>query len=113
MLVHDMSFVERRSDETKKYLFYLFVGLGARGLADHGGDRAAELARLGARAPRALLRGEGCCGRSQKFSVPELQPIARDLRSLIRELETEYRAAGRQPAAVDAGDAARHPARAT
>src|SRR6266446_888399 len=29
VLVHDMSFVARRSAETRKYLFYFFVGLGA------------------------------------------------------------------------------------
>ena len=28
VLVHDMSFVERRSNDTKKYVFYLFVALG-------------------------------------------------------------------------------------
>src|SRR5690242_4151157 len=29
VLVHDMSFVQRRSDDTKKYIFYLFIALGA------------------------------------------------------------------------------------
>ena len=29
VLVHDMSFVERRSEETRRYLFYFFVALGA------------------------------------------------------------------------------------
>ena len=29
VLVHDMSFIQRRSEETKKYVFYFFVGLGA------------------------------------------------------------------------------------
>src|SRR3989475_4555471 len=29
MLVHDMSFVQRRSDDTKKYIFYLFAAIGA------------------------------------------------------------------------------------
>ncbi|HMF87516.1 MAG TPA: hypothetical protein VK575_05525, partial [Gemmatimonadaceae bacterium] len=28
VMVHDMSFVQRRTDETKQYLFYFFVGLG-------------------------------------------------------------------------------------
>ena len=29
VLVHDMSFVTRRSEETKRYVFYLFMGLAA------------------------------------------------------------------------------------
>jgi len=29
VLVHDMSFVQRRSEETKRYVLYLFIGLGA------------------------------------------------------------------------------------
>src|SRR3970282_2662871 len=29
VLVHDMSFVQRRSEETKRYVFYFFIGLGA------------------------------------------------------------------------------------
>src|SRR5690349_6744894 len=29
VLVHDMSYVERRSEETRRYLFYFFIGLGA------------------------------------------------------------------------------------
>ena len=29
VLVHDMSFIQRRSEETKKYVFYFFVGLAA------------------------------------------------------------------------------------
>src|SRR5439155_23114035 len=29
VLVHDMSFIARRSEETRKYLFLFFVGLGA------------------------------------------------------------------------------------
>ncbi|MBI4290596.1 MAG: trehalose-6-phosphate synthase, partial [Betaproteobacteria bacterium] len=29
VIVHDMSFIARRSEETKKYLFYFFIGLGA------------------------------------------------------------------------------------
>ena len=28
VLVHDMSFVERRSNQARKYLFYIFTGLG-------------------------------------------------------------------------------------
>src|SRR5688572_13635583 len=29
LIVHDMSFIERRSEDTKTYIFYLFAGMGA------------------------------------------------------------------------------------
>ena len=40
---------------------------------------------------RALLRGEGLLRPAEKINVPELRPLARDLRSLIRDIESEYR----------------------
>ena len=56
VLVHDMSFVERRSEETRQYLFYFFVGARRRRLAHHGDHRAAQLARMGAGTARAAAR---------------------------------------------------------
>ena len=54
VLVHDMSFVSRRSEETRLYVFYLLVGTGDQRLAADGRHRAVELARLGARHAGAL-----------------------------------------------------------
>ena len=90
VLVHDMSFIQRRSDETKKYVFYFFVALGA--VVSLITVVIAQLSWRGwIQGTRALLRGEGLLRPAERFIVPELQPIARDLRSLIRELGSEYR----------------------
>ncbi len=90
VLVHDLSFVARRSAETRKYLFLFFVGLGLTVALI-----TVVIAQLSWRGwvqgLRALLRGEGLLRPSGKQAVPELRPIARDLRALIRELETVHR----------------------
>ena len=90
MLVHDMSFVERRSEETKRYVFYFFVCLGA--IISLITVVIAELSWRGwVEGLRALLRGEGLVRPALTISVPELRPLAKDLRSLIRDIEYEYR----------------------
>jgi trehalose 6-phosphate synthase len=94
VLVHDMSFVQRRSEETKRYVFYFFVGLGA--IVSLITVAIAELSWRGwVKGVRALLRGEGLLRPSSAeppVTVPELLPIAGDLRTLIRDMESEYRA---------------------
>ncbi|HUC41168.1 MAG TPA: trehalose-6-phosphate synthase [Gemmatimonadales bacterium] len=90
VLVHDLSFVARRSEETRKYLFLFFVGLGVT-IALITVVIAQLSWRGWVQGMRALLRGEGLLRPSGKASVPELRPIARDLRALIRELETAPR----------------------
>lgn len=90
VLVHDMSFVDRRSQETKKYVFYFFVGLGF--IVSLITVVIAQLSWRGwVQGLRALLRGEGLVRPAERISMPELRPIARDLRFLIREIESEYR----------------------
>jgi len=90
VLVHDMSFVERRSEETRRYLFYFFIALGACVALI-----TVVIAQLSWRGwvagMRALLRGEGILRPAALKTAPELQPIARDVRELIRELERQYR----------------------
>ena len=90
VLVHDLSFVARRSAETRKYVFLFFVGLGLTVALI-----TVVIAQLSWRGwvqgLRALLRGEGLLRPSGKPYVPELRPIARDLRALIRDLETAPR----------------------
>src|ERR1041385_5983380 len=90
VLVHDMSFVARRSEETRKYLFLFFVGLGATiALITVA---IAQLSWRGwVQGLRALLRGEGLWRPSDLPDAPELRPIAGDLRALIRDLEAEHR----------------------
>jgi trehalose 6-phosphate synthase len=60
VLMHDLSFIERRSQDTRKYLIILIAGPGRRDGAGHRHRRAAELARLGVgRAGAAARRGPG------------------------------------------------------
>ena len=90
VLLHDMSFIERRSEETRRYLFYFFVALGACVALI-----TVVIAQLSWRGwvagLRALLRGEGLLRPSATGTAPELKPIARDVRDLLRELEHQYR----------------------
>ncbi len=94
VLVHDMSFVTRRSEETKRYVFYLFMALGAA--VSLITVIVAQLSWRGWMAGvRALLRGEGLLrqpGINAQPSLPGFKPIARDLQRLISELESENRA---------------------
>ena len=58
VLVHDMSFIARRSEETRKYLFLFFIGLG--GTVSLLTVVIAQLSWRGwVQGLRALLRGEG------------------------------------------------------
>jgi len=90
VLVHDMRFVQRRSDETRRYLFYFFVALAASVALIT--TVIAQLSWRGwVHGLRALLRGEGLLRPASMMAVPELRPIARDVKALIRELEARYR----------------------
>jgi trehalose 6-phosphate synthase len=89
-LVHDMSFAERRSEETKRYMLVFFVALGA--VIALITVAIAQMSWRGwVTGLRALLRGEGLLRPSGTMIVPELAPIARDVRKLVRDLESHYR----------------------
>lgn len=92
VLMHDMSFVERRSEETRRYLFFFFAGLAI--VVSLITVLIAQLSWRGwVQGMRALLRGDALSRRPQAaMGRPEFQPIARDLQRLIRELESETRA---------------------
>ncbi len=90
ILVHDMSFVERRSSDTKKYIFYFFAALGS--IISLITVFIAYLSQRGlVIGIRALLRGESPLKLNQIRS-PELLPLAKDLRTLVRDLEQDRRA---------------------
>ena len=90
MLVHDMSFIQQRSADTKWYIFYLFVALGA--VISLVTVLVAHLSWKGwVAGVRAMLRGEGLLTPLGQDHGPELQPVAKDLRALIRDLETDRR----------------------
>ena len=90
VLVHDMSFVTLRSKETRRYLFYLFVGLGVT--VSLLTVVIAQLSWRGwVQGVRALLRGEGLLRPSNQAQASEFHPLASDLRELIRDIESERR----------------------
>ncbi len=91
MLVHDMSWVQRRSSDTKRYLFYLFAIIGA--VISSVTVLVAHLSWRGwVTGVRAMLRGEGFIAlKKDKHHGPELQPVAKDLRALIHDLEADKR----------------------
>jgi trehalose 6-phosphate synthase len=89
LVVHDMSFVTRRSEDTRKYVLLMFAVLGvAIGLI------AVAVAHLSWRGwmsgVRAMLRGEGVF-RPFSSPRPELQPLVGDLRALLRDMQAEQR----------------------
>jgi trehalose 6-phosphate synthase len=93
-ILHDMSFISRRSEETKRYVLYLFMGLAA--VISLITVIIAQLSWRGwMTGMRNVLRGEVLSRQPGIDSRPELRefkPIARDLQILIRELEADTRA---------------------
>jgi trehalose 6-phosphate synthase len=91
MLVHDMSWVQRRSNDTKWYLFYLFSVIGA--VISLVTVLVAHLSWRGwVAGVRSMLRGEGLIALiKDQHHGPELQPVAKDLRALIHDLEADKR----------------------
>jgi trehalose 6-phosphate synthase len=91
VLVHDMSFVQRRSDDTKKYIFWLFAALAA--IISLVTVVIAEVSWRGWVAGlKAVIRGETFGFGETNVRLPELRPVAQDIRALVRELESERKA---------------------
>jgi trehalose-6-phosphate synthase len=89
VLMHDLSFIERRSKDTRQYLIGFIAALGAAiALVT---VIVAQLSWRGwVSGARAVLRGEGLV-RPMLPASPELAPLAAELRERLRELEDEYR----------------------
>jgi len=93
VLLHDLSFIEKRSQDTRRYLVGLIAVLGlAMALITMV---VAQLSWRGwVSGVRALLRGEGLISPltgTSAAAAAELQPFAADLRERLRDLEDEYR----------------------
>jgi trehalose-6-phosphate synthase len=91
LLVQDMSWVERRSSDTKWYIFYLFAVIGV--VISLVTALVAHLSWRGwVASVRAMLHGKGLIALSgdQRHGA-ELLPVAQDLRSLIHDLEADKR----------------------
>lgn len=90
VLVHDLSFVVKRSSDTKIYIVYLFLALGT--VISLLTVIIAQMSWKGwIRGMRALLKGEGLVRPFAISASPELRPIVKDLRVLIRDLESDRR----------------------
>lgn len=88
VLLHDLSFIERRSQDTRRYLMGLIAGLGL--IIALTTVVVAQVSWYGwVRGVRAIMRGEGLL--TPLVPAPELEPFAADLRSRLRDLEDEYR----------------------
>jgi trehalose 6-phosphate synthase len=89
VLLHDMSFIDRRSADTRRYLLVFIVGLGlAIALIT---VIVAQISWRGwVRGMQGIVRGEGLL-RPLLEQPPELQPFAREIRARLRDLEDEYR----------------------
>jgi trehalose 6-phosphate synthase len=88
VLLHDLSFIDRRSQDTRRYLIGLITSLGL--VIALITMVVAQLSWRGwVNGARALMRGEGLI--SPIAPAPELAPLAAELRSRLRDLEDEYR----------------------
>ena len=98
VLVHDMSFVERRSADTRRYLIGLFVVLGV--VISLVTVFIAQLSWRGwVAGARVLLRGEGIVQPFSQSGRPDgadLHPLASDLRALLRDIELSRRSPDRE-----------------
>jgi len=91
IMLHDMSFIERRSSDTKKYIVLLFTLMGV--IISFITVMIAQLSWKGwISGLRALMKGEGLLRPISQIQSSELRPIVKDLRVLIRDLETNRRA---------------------
>jgi trehalose 6-phosphate synthase len=90
VLLHDLSFIDRRSQDTRRYLIILIAGLGL--VIALITMVVAQLSWRGwMSGARALLRGEGLL--QWRRTSGELAPLATELRGRLRDLEDEYRRA--------------------
>jgi trehalose 6-phosphate synthase len=92
VVVNDMSIVQRRSADTKKYVYYLFAAIAA--VVALITVVIAEISWRGWVAGlKVLLRGQTLLREPEGFkritTAPELRPVARDLQALMRDLEAE------------------------
>jgi trehalose 6-phosphate synthase len=94
VIVNDMSFAQRRSADTKKYVFYLFAAIAAvvalitvviAEISWRGWVAGLKVLLKG----QTLLRSPESLRQDLKATAPELRPIARDLQALVLDLEAE------------------------
>jgi trehalose-6-phosphate synthase len=91
ILVHDMSFIERRSADTRKYVIWLFALLGV--VISLLTVFIAHLSWRGwVKGVKSMLRGDLLL---RPFdTTPEVQPLVGDLRALLRDISMERQSPG-------------------
>ncbi|MEO8536450.1 MAG: trehalose-6-phosphate synthase [Betaproteobacteria bacterium] len=90
VLLHDMSFVDRRSADARRYLIGFFVLLGV--VVSLITVLIAHLSWRGwVAGVRSLLRGEGILQPFQQAPNPDLQPLVDEVRTLLREVDATNR----------------------
>jgi trehalose 6-phosphate synthase len=90
VIVHDMSFVQRRSEDTRRYVYYLFAAIAT--IVALITVVIAEISWRGWVAGiKGLISGGGLLRSPEDVRAPELRPIAKDLHALVRDLEAEHR----------------------
>ncbi|MGM9514058.1 alpha,alpha-trehalose-phosphate synthase (UDP-forming) [Roseateles sp. DB2] len=88
VVLHDMSFIEKRSQDTRRYLIGFIASLGF--VIALITVSVAQLSWRGwVKGARAIMRGEGLV--SPLLPPPELAPFVDELRNSLRDLEDEYR----------------------
>ena len=90
ILVHDMSFIERRSADTKKYVILLFATLAV--VISLITVFVAHMSwRDWISSVKGILRGEIGPRPQQQSTPPEVRPLEGDLRALLHEINIERR----------------------
>jgi trehalose 6-phosphate synthase len=88
VLVHDLSFVERRSEKSKLYVVVLFTVLAL--VISLITSVIVQLSWRGwVSGIRSLIKGDGIFSLMGHNSTNEMRPIAKELRQLVRDLERE------------------------
>jgi trehalose-6-phosphate synthase len=91
VMAHDLSLIHRRSADTKKYIFFFFVALAT--IISLLTVLIAQLCWKGwISGIRAFIKGEGWLRPTSRITSPELRPIVKDLKLLIRDIESERKA---------------------
>ncbi len=88
LLVHDVSFVQRRSNSTRNYIIIFFLCLAL--VISFLTVLIVQLSWRGwISSIRSLIKGDGIFSLMSLNPNPEITPIAKDLRQLVRDLERE------------------------
>ncbi len=88
VLLHDMGFIENRSADTRRYVFYLFAALGV--LISLVTVAVAQISWWGwMKGMRMMLAGEWLA--KPDAGPAEMRPVAKDLQALIHDLGRDRR----------------------